>query len=153
MPSAPSLPCFPSLPLALSFSSLPRPFSFSLLRFFSHRPTEVTAEPNGGITAHLRPHLPGAVEANRHGALLAPPSSSSSSSSDGDVLSVVGGLMGILKVSPEHQKAVQPAVDLINQQVMEIEQLREALVHVHTELSGIVDYSLHGTVPPPACGG
>ena len=57
--------------------------------------------------------------------------------------------MSIRKVSPEHQKAVQPAVDLINQQVMEIEQLREALVHVHTELSGIVDYPLHGTVPPP----
>ena len=53
-----------------------------------------------------------------------PPSSSSSSSADGDVLSVVGGLMGILKVSPEHQKAVQPAVDLINQQGIEIEQLR-----------------------------
>ena len=34
---------------------------------------------------------------------------------------------------------MQPAVDLIKQQVMEIEQLREALVHVHTELSGIVD--------------
>jgi hypothetical protein len=47
--------------------------------------------------------------------------------------------MDILKVSPEHQKAVQPAVDIIKQQVMEIEQLREALVHVHTELSGIVD--------------
>ena len=47
--------------------------------------------------------------------------------------------MGILKVSPEHQKAVQTAVDFIKQQVMEIEQLRGALVHVHTELSGIME--------------
>ena len=34
---------------------------------------------------------------------------------------------------------MQPAVDLIKQQVMEIEQLRDALVHVHTGLSGTVD--------------
>ena len=47
--------------------------------------------------------------------------------------------MGILKTPPEYQKAVKPAVDLTNQQVVEIEQLREVLVHVHTMLCGIVD--------------
>ena len=49
------------------------------------------------------------------------------------------GLAGILKVAPEHQKAVQPAVELIKAQVMEIEELRGALMHVHAELSSIVD--------------
>ena len=55
------------------------------------------------------------------------------------MLGVVEGLVGTLKVSPEHQKAIQPAVDLIKQQLIGIWQLREALVHVHTELGGIVD--------------
>ena len=70
---------------------------------------------------------------------LSPSSSSSSSSSDSAVFGVVQGLAGILKVAPEHQKAVQPAVELIKAQVMEIEELRGALMHVHAELSSIVD--------------
>ena len=51
-------------------------------------------------------------------------SSSSSSSSKGDnsengeVLHVVEGLIEILNVSPEHSKAVAPAVELIKMQVM-----------------------------------
>ena len=53
--------------------------------------------------------------------------------------------MCILKVFPEHQKAVQPAVGLINMQAIEIERLREALVHVGTGLSGIA-YGLDGKV-------
>ena len=56
----------------------------------------------------------------------------SSSSADGDVLGAVEGLVGTLEAPPEHQKAIQPAVDLIKQQLMGIWQLREALVHVHT---------------------
>ena len=49
-------------------------------------------------------------------------SSSSSSkggnSENGEVLHVVEGLMEILNVSPEHSKAVAPAVELIKMQVM-----------------------------------
>ena len=80
---------------------------------------------------------------------LLPPSSFSA---DGDVLSVVGGLsgvqdevlhvveglMGILKVSPEHSKAVAPAVDLIKKQVMQIEELKGVLEAVRTELSSMM---------------
>ena len=80
---------------------------------------------------------------------LLPPSSFSA---DGDVLSVVEGLsgvqdevlhvveglMGILKVSPEHSKAVAPAVDLIKKQVMQIEELKGVLEAVRTELSSMM---------------
>ena len=50
----------------------------------------------------------------------------------------VQGLVSILKVAPEHQKAVQPAVDLIRNQVMQIEELRGALADVRAELDFIV---------------
>ena len=54
------------------------------------------------------------------------------------ILRIVADLACILKVDPKHQRAVQPAVDLIKRQVMEIGRLREALLQVRTELRGIV---------------
>ena len=75
---------------------------------------------------------------------LSSSSSSSSSSSEssngenGEVLHVVEGLMGILKVSPEHSKAVASTVDLLKEQVMKIEELKGVLGAVRTELSSMV---------------
>ena len=80
------------------------------------------------------------------GTAHSPPSSSSSSSSSSksrnsendEVLHVVEGLMGILKVSPEHSKAVASTVDLIKEQVMKIEELKGVLEAVRTELSSMM---------------
>ena len=54
------------------------------------------------------------------------------------MLHVVEGLKGILKLSPEHSKAVAPAVDLIKKQVMQIEELKGVLEAVRTELSSMM---------------
>ena len=45
-----------------------------------------------------------------------------------DILRILEDLAGILKVDPEHQNAVQPAMDLIKKKVIEIDRLREALL-------------------------
>ena len=55
-----------------------------------------------------------------------------------DILRILEDLAGILKVDPEHQNAVQPAMDLIKKKVIEIDRLREALLKVGAELRGIV---------------
>ena len=55
-----------------------------------------------------------------------------------DIVRTVRELVGILKVAPEHQRAVQPAVDLIQRQVMQIEELRGTLIDVRAELNFIV---------------
>ena len=65
-------------------------------------------------------------------------SSKSRNSENGEVLHVVEGLMGILKVSPEHSKAVASTVDLLKEQVMKIEELKGVLEAVRTELSSMV---------------
>ena len=62
----------------------------------------------------------------------------SSNGENGEVLHVVEGLMGILKVSPEHSKAVASTVDLLKEQVMKIEELKGVLEAVRTELSSMV---------------
>ena len=65
-------------------------------------------------------------------------SSAAPPAEEGDIVRAVQGLVSILKVAPEHQKAVQPAVDLIRNQVMQIEELRGALADVRAELDFIV---------------
>ena len=57
---------------------------------------------------------------------------------EGAVRRIIGDLVGILKVHPEHHKTVHGAVDLIKKQVMQIECLKNALGKVRTELTMIV---------------
>ena len=47
-----------------------------------------------------------------------------------EILRIVADLAGILKVDPKHQRAMQPAVNLIKRLAMEIGRLREAPLQV-----------------------
>jgi|AntAceMinimDraft_5_1070358.scaffolds.fasta_scaffold19397_1 hypothetical protein len=57
---------------------------------------------------------------------------------EADLLLVVEDIMSIVKSDPEHAEKEQPVIELIVRQTMNIDLLKGALVHLCSELGGIV---------------